>query len=83
VRSPRRDALQEHLRATGIETLVHYPVSLNHQPAFTQASAGDCPAAERAAREVLSLPLHPRLADADVARVAEAAATFQKGHVLA
>jgi dTDP-3-amino-3,4,6-trideoxy-alpha-D-glucose transaminase len=83
VRSPRRDALQEHLRATGIETLVHYPVSLNNQPVFTHAAAAGCPAAERAAREVLSLPLHPRLTDADVARVAEAAAAFQKGHVLA
>jgi dTDP-4-amino-4,6-dideoxygalactose transaminase len=83
VRSPRRDALQEHLRATGIETLVHYPVSLNNQPVFTHAAAAGCPAAELAAREVLSLPLHPRLTDADVARVAEAAAAFQKGHVLA
>ncbi len=83
VRSPQRDALQEHLRSAGIETLIHYPVALTAQRAFARLAPADCPAAARAAREVLSLPLHPRLTDADVARVAQAAATFQKGRVLA
>ncbi len=38
VRSGRRDALQAHLRAAGIETLIHYPVPLPDQPAFAHAS---------------------------------------------
>jgi dTDP-3-amino-3,4,6-trideoxy-alpha-D-glucose transaminase len=84
VRSADRDALQSHLRASGIETLVHYPVPLPRQPAFAAASArGACPVATRGAHEILSLPLHPRTNDADIDRIASAVHTFQKGHILA
>ena len=82
VRSAERDALQSHLRAAGVETLIHYPVPLPRQPAFAPAR-GDCPVAARGAQEILSLPLHPRLTDADVNRVSSAVGTFQKGHILA
>jgi dTDP-3-amino-3,4,6-trideoxy-alpha-D-glucose transaminase len=81
VLSADRDALQAHLRASGIETLIHYPVPLNRQPAFQDVHG--CPVAERAAGELLSLPLHPRLAEADVDRVTAAVDLFMKGHVLA
>ncbi len=40
VRSANRDALQHHLRAAGIETLIHYPVPLTAQPAFRVRGAG-------------------------------------------
>lgn len=83
VRCAERDALQQHLKRAGIETLIHYPVALPQQRAFAAFDPAACPVAARAAAEVLSLPLHPRLSDADVARVAEAAHTFQKGRVLA
>ncbi|MBI4265531.1 MAG: DegT/DnrJ/EryC1/StrS family aminotransferase [Acidobacteria bacterium] len=83
VRSARRDALQAHLRTAGIETLIHYPVALPGQQAFAAFAPADCPVAARAARELLSLPLHPRLADADAARVADAVGAFWKGRVLA
>ena len=82
VRSAERDALQSHLRASGVETLIHYPVPLPRQPAFAPAR-GDCPVATRGAQEILSLPLHPRLTDADVNRISSAVGTFQKGHILA
>ena len=83
VRSRDRDALQTHLRASGIDTLIHYPVPVPKQPAFSGVSRGECPTAARVAQEILSLPLHPRLADADVTRVSAAAGAFQKGRVLA
>jgi dTDP-4-amino-4,6-dideoxygalactose transaminase len=83
VRTRERDALQAHLRAAGIETLIHYPVPLPEQQAFAAFNPAACPEAARLARETLSLPLHPQLKDADVARVADAAGTFQKGRVLA
>ena len=83
VRSPDRDALQAHLRASGVDTLIHYPVPLHSQPAFAGIARGDCPVAARLAREILSLPLHPRLTDADVARVSAAIGAFQKGRILA
>jgi dTDP-4-amino-4,6-dideoxygalactose transaminase len=83
VRSPDRDGLQEHLRGAGVETLIHYPIALPQQEAFKTFAPADCPVAARAARELLSLPLHPRLDDSAVARVAEAVAAYQKGRVLA
>jgi dTDP-3-amino-3,4,6-trideoxy-alpha-D-glucose transaminase len=81
VRSPNRETLRESLAAHRIETLIHYPVTLADQPAFAAFRSEDCPVASGAARSLLSLPLHPRLADADVERVAAAAAEHQKGHV--
>jgi dTDP-3-amino-3,4,6-trideoxy-alpha-D-glucose transaminase len=83
VRSAERDALQAHLRASAIETLIHYPVPLPEQPAFAGIARGECPVAARASREILSLPLHPRLTDADLARVSAAIGAFQKGRILA
>ena len=83
VRSPDRDALQAHLRASGVDTLIHYPVPLPSQPAFAGITGRDCPVAARMAGEILSLPLHPRLTDADVARVSAAIRAFQKGRILA
>jgi dTDP-4-amino-4,6-dideoxygalactose transaminase len=63
--------------------LIHYPVPLPDQPAFAGIARGEYPVAARAAREILSLPLHPRLTDADVARVSAAVGAFQKGRILA
>jgi dTDP-3-amino-3,4,6-trideoxy-alpha-D-glucose transaminase len=78
-----RGALQTHLSSAGIETMVHYPMALNEQPAFAAFASHACPVAVAAAGDVLSLPLSPRLADADIARVADAVAAFVKGHRLA
>lgn len=82
VRSPQRNALQAHLRAAGIETLIHYPLAVPEQAAFSAFAPAACPHAAAAAREALSLPLHPRLADAGIVRVAETIVTFQKGRML-
>jgi len=66
-----RDAILEGLRARGIGAAVHYPVPIHLQGAARSWGyrAGDFPAAEALAAEVLSLPIHPFLADADVDRV--------------
>ena len=78
IRTALRDALREHLQRAGIDALVHYPAALTEQPAFSGASgaAGTCPEAEAAAREVLSLPLHPGLSEREVERVAAAVRSF-------
>ena len=73
----RRGALQRHLIARGIETLVHYPVTVPQQPALVGTQPADCPRAAAVCEEVLSLPLHPRLAHHELARVAEAIGEFQ------
>ena len=75
VRSPARDRLQQRLADAGIETLVHYPVPIPAQPAFSAFTGDSCPVAARACNEVLSLPLYPSLpGDAITAVVSEIAA---------
>ncbi|MES1256199.1 MAG: DegT/DnrJ/EryC1/StrS family aminotransferase, partial [Acidobacteriota bacterium] len=83
VRSPNRDALQAHLASLGIETAVHYPVPVHLMGAYRHLGyrAGAFPEAERASREVLSLPMYPELADAQIDRVADAVHRF-RGAVL-
>ncbi|MBI4497787.1 MAG: DegT/DnrJ/EryC1/StrS family aminotransferase [Chloroflexi bacterium] len=72
IRSPRRDALRQHLSEQGIGAMVHYPVPVHLQEAYRGLGLGPgaLPISERSAGEILSLPLHPELADAAVERVA-------------
>jgi dTDP-4-amino-4,6-dideoxygalactose transaminase len=69
-----RDAVLSTLRAQGIFAAVHYPKPVHLQEAARSWGyrLGDFPVAERLAREVLCLPVHPFLSDTDVDRVAEA-----------
>ncbi|MGA2471216.1 MAG: DegT/DnrJ/EryC1/StrS family aminotransferase [Solirubrobacteraceae bacterium] len=67
LRSPARDELRAALHAAGVPTRIHYPRPLHQEPLF--ACAASCPVAERASAEVLSLPIHAFLGDAEVARV--------------
>jgi len=78
IRARRRDALREHLRQNGIVTGIHYPVPLHLQPAFRPFGPprGSLPHAEKACREILSLPLWPFLKDDQVLRVAETIRRF-------
>lgn len=78
VRADRRDALQAHLKAQGIGSKVYYPGPLHLQPCFSHLGykAGQFPESERAAREVLSLPIYPELSDAACEAVVDAIRTF-------
>jgi len=78
VRSPRRDELKKHLDANGIGNAVHYPMPLHLQKAYAHLgySTGDFPVAEKACREVLSLPMFPELTDAQIQRVAAVVKAF-------
>jgi len=78
VRVPKRDEFRAHLEAQGIATAVHYPVPVHLQPAYRELgySVGDFPVTERLTREIVSLPMHPFLQQADVQRVAAATADF-------
>ena len=73
VRHARRDALAAALAKRGVGTLIHYPIPLHLQPAFAGLGrAGALPVAERAAGEILSLPLYPEMSDAQADAVIEA-----------
>jgi len=60
VRAPNRSAIQERLSADGVPTAVHYPIPLNRQPAVKEETIF-LPNGDKAANEVLSLPMHPYL----------------------
>ena len=77
VRLPEgRDRVRARLAEQGIETGTHYPIPLHRQPCYAAMGLGEgsFPESERAAREVLTLPLHPALATAQVERVCRALA---------
>ena len=78
IRVPRRDELQAFLKSQGIVTGIYYPLSLHQQECFQALGyrAGDFPAAEKAAREVLALPVHPELSDEQIGFVAAKIAEF-------
>lgn len=74
-----RDALAAHLRAAGVPHDVHYPVPDHRQPVHRGRFAGlTLPVTERLCAEVLSVPCHPALGDAEVDRVAAALDAFRE-----
>lgn len=78
IRVPRRDDLQAHLKARGIGSNVYYPLPMHLQPCFAYLGyrEGQFPEAERAAREVLSLPVYPELTTAQLDEVVAAVRGF-------
>ncbi len=71
----RRDFVQEQLKAKGIPTAVHYPMSLNHQPAYAAYCCPECcPVSDRLAARVMSLPMSPDLDFAEQDRIVAALA---------
>ena len=90
IRAEDRDGMMNHLKKAGIGTGIHYPIPLHLQKAYTSLtySLGDFPVAEKAAAEIVSLPMFPQLTAEQQVRVVEeilqfvssAAAPKQPGH---
>jgi dTDP-4-amino-4,6-dideoxygalactose transaminase len=78
IQTERRDALQEHLRRSGVDTIIHYPVPIHLQPAYASLGygPGDFPVAERLARRMLSLPMYPELTPESIGHVVQAVRSF-------
>ena len=75
IRSPDRDRERDRLRADGVGSAVHYPVPVHRQPAYAGRVAlgpAACRVTDRIVGEILSLPMHPHLKNAEVVRVCAA-----------
>lgn len=74
----QRDRFQAHMRALGVETLIHYPVPIPRQPAAAAWTPTPCPIADRVCASVVSLPLYPSLTASALAEVTSAIAAFSR-----
>lgn len=72
--TPERDRLRQHLADRGIAGAIHYPVPIHRTPAY--ADTVRLPVAEALADQILSLPMHPRLTEEEIGRIADAVAEF-------
>jgi len=73
IRCSMRSKLQDILREEGISSVIYYPIPMHLQEAvsFLGHKEGDFPRAEKAAQEVLSLPMYPELKEKDIERICD------------
>jgi dTDP-4-amino-4,6-dideoxygalactose transaminase len=78
IRIKDRDKLAEHLKSKGIGAGIYYPKPLHLHPHFAKLGykQGDFPIAEKIAKEVLSLPVHPALTETDIQAIIDAVKSF-------
>ncbi|WMB74453.1 DegT/DnrJ/EryC1/StrS family aminotransferase [Shewanella oncorhynchi] len=76
VRCELREALQQHLVAKGIQTLIHYPIPPHKQQAYSHYADIQLPLTELIHQQVLSIPLDPTMSDEAIAKVIEAMNEF-------
>ena len=81
LRVPRRDDLRQHLALHGIASEIYYPIPLHQQRALAHLNLGarPLPESERAAAEVLALPIFPELREDEQIAVVAAIADFYRG----
>lgn len=78
IQADERDRLQDHLRANGVEAVVHYAIPLHLQPAAHDLGyvSGSFPVAEKLSDRILSLPIYPGMTDEQQSLVAEQIRSF-------
>jgi dTDP-4-amino-4,6-dideoxygalactose transaminase len=77
IRCNQREALQQHLSAKGIQTLIHYPIPPHQQQAYKEWNAQSFPVSEIIHQQIMSLPIGPTITDAQVAAVIAACNSFK------
>lgn len=80
IRTQERDDLKQYLEDLGVGSAIHYPIPLHLQKAldFLGYEEGDFPEAERASKEVLSLPMFPELEEAEIRMITD---TIRENHI--
>jgi dTDP-4-amino-4,6-dideoxygalactose transaminase len=78
IRTADRDSLQAHLAEAGIQTLIHYPVPPHKQQAYPLWNEMHLPITEGIHDQVLSLPIGPLIAEAELQRVVDAVNNYKQ-----
>jgi len=76
IRTDKRDELRKFLSKRNIETGIHYPLAIHHQPIFSSKS--NLPVTDAVCKEILSLPIYPSISDEQIEFVAESVNEFFK-----
>jgi dTDP-4-amino-4,6-dideoxygalactose transaminase len=76
VRVKQRSSFQSHLKAAGIDTLIHYPIPPHHQQAYRDFNQMSLPLTELIHQEVVSLPIGPAMGMDEVTKVIQAVNSF-------
>lgn len=76
----KRNALQKHLENNHIQTMIYYPIPLHKMKTFSGKPQQALPEAERACREILSLPIDPFLRDKEINYIANTCQKFSLKH---
>lgn len=78
-----RDDMRQFLADRGVASMIYFPEPIHRQPVFASclsaAEAASCPESDKAAAEVLSLPMHSELTDESIRRVADTVRSFHIG----
>lgn len=77
IQTSKREALQQHLNAAGIQTLIHYPIPPHKQKAYSEWNELSLPLTEQIHQQVLSLPMDPTMSDEAVTKVIAAVNGFK------
>ena len=82
IRTPRRDALLQHLLDRGVPAGLHYPAAVHQQPAYFEVAreSPPLPRTDALVKEILSLPLHPHLPGEAVDATCAAVREFFQAH---
>jgi len=78
IRTPRRDELQAFLKERGVDSMIYYPVPIHYHEPYRRFGSGEgsLPETERAAKEILCLPIHPHLPEEAAHHVAASVNAF-------
>lgn len=77
VRVDKREEFQQHLSDNGVQTLIHYPIAIHKQQAYSELNTKTLPLTELIHETVVSLPISPVLSEDEVTKVIEAVNSYQ------
>lgn len=76
IQAPRRNRLQAFLKRKGIESAIHFPTPMPHQPCYQEYRNVRLPKTEQVVKNILSLPIHPFLTRGEVKKISETIRSF-------